>query len=61
MLKVSSGSINTRKDVQFIQLLKIWRRSGVSIVFPANIYLFKVNNTNTRKRCEICSELRIKQ
>ena len=21
--------------------------------FPANIYLFKVNNRNTRKRCEI--------
>ena len=24
---------------------------------PANIYLFKVNNRNTRKRCEICSRL----
>ena len=24
---------------------------------PANIDLFKVNNRNTRKRCEICSEL----
>ena len=28
--------------------------------FPANIYLLKVNNRNTRKRCEICSELTIK-
>ena len=27
---------------------------------PANIYLFKVNNKNTRKRCEICSKLTIK-
>ena len=26
----------------------------------ANIYLFKVNNKNTRKRCEICSMLTIK-
>ena len=26
----------------------------------ANIYLFKVNNKNTRKRCEICSKLIIK-
>ena len=26
----------------------------------ANIYLFKVNNRNTRKRCEICSKLTIK-
>ena len=28
--------------------------------FPANIYLFKVNNRNGRKRCEICSKLTIK-
>ena len=27
---------------------------------PANIYLFKVNNKNTRKRCEICSKSTIK-
>ena len=30
------------------------------IMFPANIYLFKVNNRNTRKGCEICSKLTIK-
>ena len=23
---------------------------------PPNVYLFKVNNKNTRKRCEICSK-----
>ena len=28
--------------------------------FPANINLFKVNNRNTRKRCEICLKLTIK-
>ena len=27
---------------------------------PANIYMLKVNNRNTRKRCEICSDLTIK-
>ena len=27
---------------------------------PANMYLFKVNNKSTRKRCEICPKLRIK-
>ena len=27
---------------------------------PANIYLFKFNNRNTRKRSEICSKLTIK-
>ena len=30
----------------------------VSILFSTNIYLFKVNNRNTRKRCEIRSKLR---
>ena len=29
--------------------------------FPGNIYLFKVNNRNTKKRCEICSKLTIKK
>ena len=28
-------------------------------IFPANIYLFKFNNRNTRKRCEICSNIDI--
>ena len=27
---------------------------------PANIYLFKVNNRNSRKRCKICSKFKIK-
>ena len=31
-----------------------------SMNFLANICLFKVNNRNTRKRCEICSKLIIK-
>ena len=30
------------------------------IYLPAGIYLLKVNNKNTRTRCEICSELTIK-
>ena len=29
-------------------------------VFPAGNYMFKVNNRNTRPRCEICSKLTIK-
>ena len=28
--------------------------------YPAGIYLLKVNNRNTRARCEICSKLTIK-
>ena len=30
------------------------------IVVPAGNYMFKVNNRNTRTRCEICSKLTIK-
>ena len=30
-------------------------------VYPAKIYLFKVNNRNTRKRCEMSSKLTIKK
>ena len=30
------------------------------IVSPADIYLFEFNDKNTRKRCEICSDLSIK-
>ena len=30
------------------------------ITYPAHKYLFKVNNRNTRRRCGICSKLKIK-
>ena len=35
-----------------------WAKMGQTLLqdeyyFPANIYLFKVNNKNPRKRCEI--------
>ena len=30
------------------------------MTIQANIYLFKVNHRNTKKRCEICSKLAIK-
>ena len=35
---------------------KEFRHERVKRYFPVNIYLFKVNNRNTRKRCEICSK-----
>ena len=28
--------------------------------YPAKIYLLKINNRNTRKKCEICSKFTIK-
>ena len=30
------------------------------LLYPAGNYTFKVNNKNTRTRCEICSKLTIK-
>ena len=36
--------------------LHVWKKT----LNQANIYLFKVNNRNTRKRYEICSKLTIK-
>ena len=30
------------------------------VMFPGGIYLFKFNNGNTRRMCEICSKLAIK-
>ena len=37
------------------KLLKNWKK-----INPTNIYLFKVNNSNVTKRCEICLKLTIK-
>ena len=33
------------------------KKGGISSLIPANIYLFKVDNRNTRKRGENCSKL----
>ena len=41
--------------------LKLWLSvTIISVAIPANIYFFKVNNRNTRKRGEIFSKLTIK-
>ena len=34
-------------------------RRFLAVIIPAGIYLLKVNNRNTRARCEICSKLTI--
>ena len=33
---------------------------NINSTMPASNYMFKVNNRNTRTRCEICSKLTIK-
>ena len=40
-------------------LLK-WINSSYGRHIPAGYYMFKINNKNTRTRCEICSKLTIK-
>ena len=43
-----------------LHLAEIPIRCTSSNIFPAEIYLFKVKNGNTRKICEICPQLTIK-
>ena len=46
----------------FIQLFLVYIITAYDrYTFPASIYLFKINNGNNRKRCEICSKLTIKK
>ena len=44
----------------FIQLTLQLKSLGCPIFLAASIYLPKVNNSNTRAKCEICSKLTIK-
>ena len=37
-----------------------WYNDSTNSYYSANVCLFKANNRNTRKRCEICSKLKIK-
>ena len=43
-----------------VEVFSHWFNSVSHKDYPANIYMFKVNNRNTRKMCEICSKLIIK-
>ena len=43
-----------------ILITRIKNQITISVPHPANNCLFKVNNRNTTKRCEICSKLTIK-
>ena len=48
-----------RSSVLFNNVFKAVTWKGFHL-YPANVYLFKVNNRNTRKRCEVRSKLTIK-
>ena len=51
-----------RKGGTKLYIIKLYKviTNEVIVNNQANIYLFKVNNKNTKKRCEICSKLTIK-
>ena len=56
---VSSFSAN------FIAVINLFHAIGLflyirSFLIPANMYLYKVNNRNTTKKCKICSKLTMK-
>ena len=40
--------------------MSVWSFFDISQIYPAGNYMFKVNNRNTRTRCDICSKLTIK-
>ena len=69
MVNIVYKLMNERKSVYFFcsqgcPVGKSLLEANVPIMpislFPAGIYLFKINNGNARTVCEICSELAIK-
>ena len=60
-MNISYPLTRTRTFGYNMRLKKMLMFSCVSttyqVIYPAGIYLFKVNNRNTRTRCEICSAL----
>ena len=51
------SGLDQRRNNYCLQLLI---SSSIMQIYPANLYLFKFNNRNTGKRCEICSKLKTK-
>ena len=49
----------TYKQLNYLKLMKFESEQNLA-VNPIGIYLLKVNNSNTRTSCEICSKLTIK-
>ena len=56
-LNICSAKVKTAPHLKYIIKLADLR---FQTHLQANIYLFKVNNRNTRKMCKICSKLVIK-
>ena len=63
--KINSGIINSEKlfdrSADHKQCDILWLVNFKTFeLFPANISLFKANNVNTRKRCQLCWKLTTK-
>ena len=56
------NKVSNSQKVHLPSTLNISILAGINLekLTPTNIYLSKVNDKNTRKRCEICSKLTIK-
>ena len=52
--------LNARQIFDSLISLSKFTSINFGIPYPVGIYLLKVNNRNTRTRCEICSKLTIK-
>ena len=50
-------SMNFLPFLYFFSLKNKTHESVRGFMYPENIYLFKLHNRNSRKRCEICSEV----
>ena len=59
-LNVSFSWLCTKANVISKEFTQNLKRLSQAVVAPAGNYMFKVNNRNTRTRCEICSKLTIK-
>ena len=56
----SINSYNYNLASYLCELLALYNALHKIAVNPVDIYMFKVNNRNTRTRCEICSKVTIK-
>ena len=59
VFKVSNQGCRTT-FVTFFVFIATFEHIIINTNYPVNIYLFKLNNRNSRKRCEMCSKLTIK-
>ena len=52
--------VKCNTGLKFVHPLSVFLLKLIRLYYPAGIYLLKINNRNTRTRCEICSKLSIK-